>query len=228
MSARLVAQAVLPFVAATIVACDSAGGAGESCPIGSEGCACTSGSVCDPGLECRSELCVVLPSTGSSGSGGAGGGASGAGASGSTSSGGSGGADAGGEPTGGTSAAGTGAAATGGTGGEPAGGSGGAGTGGAGGTMGGSGGTSGSGSTPLRGECTETGECEAGLTCGGGFCRGPNTKESCEGLYEGLWIQVPGFCDLSCEADADCPLGTETCADQGGSMFCCGEAHPCS
>lgn len=33
-------------------------GCAEDCPTGSEGCACTDGGACDPGLECRSDLCV--------------------------------------------------------------------------------------------------------------------------------------------------------------------------
>jgi hypothetical protein len=30
----------------------------QDCPIGSEGCPCTGGGACDPGLTCLSEVCV--------------------------------------------------------------------------------------------------------------------------------------------------------------------------
>lgn len=33
------------------------GGMGD-CPVGTLGCACTAGGACDPGLDCRSEICV--------------------------------------------------------------------------------------------------------------------------------------------------------------------------
>ncbi|MCP4679217.1 MAG: hypothetical protein GY854_27770 [Deltaproteobacteria bacterium] len=33
--------------------------AGEDCPLGSEGCPCTSGGGCDPGLTCLSDTCVA-------------------------------------------------------------------------------------------------------------------------------------------------------------------------
>lgn len=80
-----------------LAACSSDSGAGngddgsgsESCALGTEGCACTAGGTCDPGLECRSGICVAP--------GGDGGGGSGT----------SGGADDGGTGSGGTSATGT-------------------------------------------------------------------------------------------------------------------------
>jgi hypothetical protein len=37
----------------------------NSCSIGKESCACTAGGACDPGLVCRSSLCVKLPDGGS-------------------------------------------------------------------------------------------------------------------------------------------------------------------
>src|SRR5260221_12282884 len=52
------------------------------CSVGSEGCACTPGGACDPGLSCLSKFCVD-PNGGGSGSGGGNGNGSG-GASGST------------------------------------------------------------------------------------------------------------------------------------------------
>jgi hypothetical protein len=36
------------------------GGASSACTTGSEGCPCTTGGGCDPGLECKSSLCVDL------------------------------------------------------------------------------------------------------------------------------------------------------------------------
>jgi hypothetical protein len=54
---------------------------GEGCARGSEGCACGPASSCDPGLDCRSKLCVDLSSTGGSGgAAGTSGGSSGSGA----------------------------------------------------------------------------------------------------------------------------------------------------
>src|SRR5262245_55046804 len=44
------------FTAGVMVA--GCGGGEESCPVGSERCACTSASVCDPGLSCISGRCV--------------------------------------------------------------------------------------------------------------------------------------------------------------------------
>lgn len=49
------------------------GGDGGACIVGTEGCPCTSGGGCDPGLECRSGLCVDPGgATGGSGSDGGG------------------------------------------------------------------------------------------------------------------------------------------------------------
>lgn len=39
---------------------DGTGGGGQACPVGSEGCPCTSGDSCDEGLACRSGRCVSL------------------------------------------------------------------------------------------------------------------------------------------------------------------------
>jgi hypothetical protein len=89
------ALAVLALVAGS---CSSGG---EECTVGSERCTCTSNGGCDPGLNCASGRCVVIPG-GSGGSGGGGG-----------SSGGSSGSQAGTGP---------GSGGTGGTGGQPAGG----------------------------------------------------------------------------------------------------------
>ena len=36
-------------------------GDGDNCPVGSDGCACTGGGGCDPGLECTEGLCGVPP-----------------------------------------------------------------------------------------------------------------------------------------------------------------------
>ena len=43
------------ILATLLVACN---GSGVPCPIGSEGCACTTGGAGNPGLECLSNLCV--------------------------------------------------------------------------------------------------------------------------------------------------------------------------
>ncbi len=99
------------------------GAAEEECLLGAEGCDCTSGGACDPGLTCLSETCVD-PGGGSGGNGASGGGTNSGGSSGSaaggsggtSSTGGSGGSAEGG--TGGTSS-------TGGSGGSAVGGSGG-------------------------------------------------------------------------------------------------------
>jgi hypothetical protein len=37
---------------------DSGGDSGDTCPIASEGCSCTSGQTCDEGLTCYSNVCV--------------------------------------------------------------------------------------------------------------------------------------------------------------------------
>ena len=88
---------------------DGGGGAssgdGGACSVGSEGCACTSGGSCDPGLTCASHLCVDvgdsdphagsgglrgLAGRGGAGSGGAGSGGAGSGGAGSSGAGGAG------------------------------------------------------------------------------------------------------------------------------------------
>lgn len=51
-------------IAAAVAGCDSQpNGSSTPCPIGSVGCPCTSGNACDPGLSCRSNLCVDLSTT---------------------------------------------------------------------------------------------------------------------------------------------------------------------
>lgn len=97
--------AVAATCAIGAVACSDSSSQGEasgaptdSCQLGTEGCSCTAGGACDPGLECRSGLCVDPGGDGSSGTGDDGGsGGGGSGSSDVTSS------DGGGVGTGGTS-----------------------------------------------------------------------------------------------------------------------------
>lgn len=49
--------AVLIIVVLCLAACKQDGG--SDCPVGSRGCACTSGGGCDPGLECQTGTCVA-------------------------------------------------------------------------------------------------------------------------------------------------------------------------
>ncbi len=72
------------LLSAVALGCSSSNDSNNTgkCPIGTEACACTMGGACDPGLECRSNLCVRLSGTGGSspgGSSGAGGSINGSG-----------------------------------------------------------------------------------------------------------------------------------------------------
>jgi hypothetical protein len=48
-------RGILTVIAVAFLAC---GNGGNDCPVGEEGCACTSGGVCNPGLTCEGGVCV--------------------------------------------------------------------------------------------------------------------------------------------------------------------------
>lgn len=59
----LLRLAIMFLSAFLLLACaDSSDG--DSCSVGSEGCSCTTGGGCDPGLDCRSMMCVCLDDEG--------------------------------------------------------------------------------------------------------------------------------------------------------------------
>ena len=52
---------LLLFAASSLALVTSCKRAGDDCAIGAEGCACTTGGACNPGLGCYSHLCVRAP-----------------------------------------------------------------------------------------------------------------------------------------------------------------------
>jgi hypothetical protein len=66
MTARLRRFAYVSFALAVVTACvgdSSTSGtdaSSDACSVGSEGCPCTSGGACNPGLSCESKVCVNL------------------------------------------------------------------------------------------------------------------------------------------------------------------------
>jgi hypothetical protein len=69
-------------VAPFMIQCGGSGSSGTNCPVGSEGCRCTPGGTCDPGLTCLSNYCVDRTSGNEGGAGMGDAGAPGAGGSG--------------------------------------------------------------------------------------------------------------------------------------------------
>lgn len=74
---KLAAAAMAAFWSVCIAYGCAAGGDTDEdtqCPVGSEGCKCTTGGACDPGLQCLSSICVDPNNPTGSGGGGTGGG----------------------------------------------------------------------------------------------------------------------------------------------------------
>ena len=70
--ACLVASAAACFIASsddTVAEDTETGTTTGECPVGTETCPCTPGGACDPGLECRSGLCVAGDGDGDPGDG---------------------------------------------------------------------------------------------------------------------------------------------------------------
>jgi hypothetical protein len=200
----------------------------DECAVGTEGCSCTVGGACDPGLECRSNLCVNACTVGNDGCacfpdgscasgltcasnvcvGGDGStaGTSGEGGAG----GGAGGEDGSGGGTGGTSSlAGTGGAD---------------GTDGTGGT-GGAGGTGGSGPPQLQ-SCTGSNDCEATEVCvydvdGNGSCI-PGSQQGCGGDLN--CIKNMGFVSVNGIEGDICQNGGDCLVDDGHIVGICVDA----
>jgi hypothetical protein len=71
-----VAVVTVAIAPAALVHGGCSSSASGTCTVGSEGCSCTAGGGCDPGLDCLSAHCVLVPGSGNAGN--AGGGTSGA------------------------------------------------------------------------------------------------------------------------------------------------------
>ncbi|MBI5535818.1 MAG: hypothetical protein HY898_24075 [Deltaproteobacteria bacterium] len=205
---NVVMVVALSITAAVAGACSTteSGGSNPTCPTGTEGCDCTQGGACDPGLTCYSKKCVK---EGSAGEGGGGqGGSSGAGGN-------AGQAGTGGSGEGGMAGAGEGGtagASTGGAGGSGTGGVGGTGTGGVGGT--GTGGVSGTGGTAGQG-----GGAGTGGTAGTGGSSGGPIPGGCMSCAQVPCGEQVGMCtaDVTCKACMETDYMGGACS--GSALF---------